>query len=394
MGNLRASRRGGQACSSGTEGARLARVSRALVGVRLAGVVLEAGCAWMWVMSPQLTAIYNAEFTARFFERLPWLGVFAPTGAAELDVSELVVRLEVGLGLMSLGYLGGLWAIGSATDDNARAETGGGADARLGWVVVGCAVLFRLTLLVLPGLFSTDVFSYVMYGRIAGISGQNPYVLAPSSFPSDPFLSWVFPFWRDQTSVYGPLWTDFSALLARVSGGLGNFEQVMVYRGSLAAIEAGTLGVLWWVLGKTKPKGRLACWAMYAWNPLVLFDLVGGAHNDVMMVALLLLGVGVIVRASGQQHGRTGEVRDGRGHPALDNSVGGAGRVAARTARAGNSRIGCTSAAGSDLVVAVAADESGLAALGRRGERTVGDQLGARSGRVDGGRRAPAATRH
>src|SRR5258708_27756579 len=111
---LPASRRGGQACSRGTGRARLARVSRGLVGVGLAGVVLEAGCAWIWVMSPQLTAIYNAEFTARFFERLPWLGVFVPTGAAELDVSEMVVRLEGGLGLMILGYLGGVCGLGPA----------------------------------------------------------------------------------------------------------------------------------------------------------------------------------------------------------------------------------------------------------------------------------------
>jgi hypothetical protein len=40
---------------------------------------------------------------------------------------------------------------------------------------------------------------------------------------------------------------------------------------------------------------------MYAWNPLVLFDLVGGAHNDVAMLALLLVGVGLIVQPSGAQ---------------------------------------------------------------------------------------------
>src|SRR5437899_2946084 len=185
----------------GSRRARLAMVSRALVGLGLAGVVLEAGCAWMWVMSPRLTEIYNPEFTAQFFERLLWLGRFALGGDAAPEVNGLVVRLEVGLGLMIAGYVTGLWAISSAR--------GGGAGVSVGWVVVGFALAFRLTLLLLPGLFSTDVFSYVMYGRIAGVYDQNPYVLAPSGFPNDPFLGWVFPFWRDQPSVYGPLWTDF-----------------------------------------------------------------------------------------------------------------------------------------------------------------------------------------
>jgi hypothetical protein len=45
----------------------------------------------------------------------------------------------------------------------------------------------------------------------------------------------------------------------------------------------------------------MTSWAMYAWNPLVLFDLVGGAHNDAAMLALLLLGVGLIVQPSGAQ---------------------------------------------------------------------------------------------
>jgi hypothetical protein len=275
-------------------------LSRALVVLGLAGVVLEAGCAWIWVMSPQLTGIYNAEFTARFFERLPGLGmlelgVLGLIGEAAQDVTGMVVRLEVGLGLMIVGYLGGLWAL-----ERVRGARGAG------WLVLGGAIVFRLTMLLLPGLFSTDVFSYVMYGRIAGLSGQNPYVVAPSSFPNDPFLGWVFPFWRDQPTVYGPLWTDFSWLLARLTGGLSNFDQVAVYRGSLAVIEAATLGMLWWVLGRLRrdergSRARMSGWAMYAWNPLVLFDLVGGAHNDVAMLALLLVGVGAIVNADDEQ---------------------------------------------------------------------------------------------
>ncbi len=80
-----------------------------------------------------------------------------------------------------------------------------------------------------------------------------------------------------------------------MTGGLSNFEQVMVYRGTLATIEAGTLMGLWWVLGRLMPNGRVGNWAMHAWNPRVLFDLVGASHNDAAMLLLLLTGVAVIL---------------------------------------------------------------------------------------------------
>jgi hypothetical protein len=218
---------------------------------------------------------------------------------------------------MTLGYVLGLVALSGSTRMPAAAA------ARL---VVGFGLVFRLTFVLLPGLFSTDVFSYVMYGRIAAVYRQNPYVSSPADFPGDPFLGWVFGFWRDKPSVYGPAWTDFSWLLSALTSRLSAFDQVLAYRLSLAAFELLGLGGLWWLLGRLHPNGsdeadgllptaeawaadrsrgidlwhnharrRLATFALFAWNPLVLFDLVGNSHNDVAMVGLLLLGLVPIV---------------------------------------------------------------------------------------------------
>jgi hypothetical protein len=41
-------------------------------------------------------------------------------------------------------------------------------------VVVGVAVAFHAVVMMLPLLFSRDVYSYAMYGRIAGVYGRNP----------------------------------------------------------------------------------------------------------------------------------------------------------------------------------------------------------------------------
>ena len=250
---------------------------QSLIGLGLAGLVLEAGCVWIWALSPQLTETYTPDFTREFSVRFPLLPV--PPAGGSPNVPSMVSALEVGLLVMIAGYLLGLVVLRSASA------------ARAGWLVLGFALLFRLTMLSLPGLFSTDIFSYVMYGRIAGVHADNPYLRVPADFPDDSFLSWVFPFWRATGTVYGPAWTDFSWLLGKLTGGLSNFDQVLVYRCSLGLAELLTLVLVWWLLGRTRPdngsrQARVMAFGVFAWNPVVLFDLAGNAHNDAAMVLL------------------------------------------------------------------------------------------------------------
>ena len=262
-------------------------------------VVLEAGCLLVWALSAQLTAIYNAEFSSAFFARAPALlavvrlvlALLGPLGEPATDALGMVLRLEAGLAVMTLGYAGGLLALDRCSKP-------------LTWLVVGGALAFRVTLWLLPGLFSTDIFSYVMYGRIAAVYHANPYVQPPADFASDPFLAWVFPFWRDQPSVYGAGWTDFSGLLSALTAGSDNFGQVAAYRIALIASDVVTLVALWWLLGRIQPAERQRAFLLFAWNPLILFDISGNAHNDSPMLALLLLGFAPLALTRQPSRGR------------------------------------------------------------------------------------------
>src|SRR5919202_1081752 len=290
-------------CSSvrakSTRGSYPPGVNRGGVALAVAAVVVEAGCVLVWALSPRLTSIYNAEYPAAVFARVPaLLGLeqlvlrgLGPLGEPAADPAGMVARLEVGLALLSLGYAGGLLA----AHPRHRPAT---------WPVVAGAFVFRLTLWSLPGLFSTDIFSYVMYGRIAAVHAANPYIQPPADFASDPFLAWVFPFWRDQPSVYGPAWTDLSWLLSLLTGTLDNLGQVATYRLALVVCDTATLAVLWWLLGRLQPCDRPRCFLVYAWNPLVLFDLSANAHNDGPMLALLLLGFAPLVSTREPASGR------------------------------------------------------------------------------------------
>jgi hypothetical protein len=143
----------------------------------------------------------------------------------------------------------------------------------------------------MPGLLTTDPFSYVMYGRISFIYRLNPYLVPPGAFPSDPLLGWIHPSWVMQPSVYGPLWTDLSWLMAKLGAGLDLVDQVFSYKLLANLAHLLNLGLVWWLLGRLLPAQRLTGFAMYAWNPLVVFEFAGNAHNDVLMLTCLLLGL-------------------------------------------------------------------------------------------------------
>jgi hypothetical protein len=46
---------------------------------------------------------------------------------------------------------------------------------------------------------------------------------------------------------------------------------------------------------RSQPRARLAAFVLFAWNPLMLFDAAGNAHNDALMVTLVLLGIAPLV---------------------------------------------------------------------------------------------------
>jgi hypothetical protein len=228
-------------------------------------------------VSPQLTAGYNPEFAHQFLDRFG----FTPLELGNEPLDAMLGRFEIGLVGMSVAYIAALVALSRWWFDGRFATT----------LIVGFSLVFHLTFLAMPGLYSTDIFSYVMYGRIAGVYAQNPYLTAPSNFSSDPFLSWVFPFWQHTPTVYGPLWTDLSAWVSNVTSNASALDQVLAYKLLVWISALVNLGLVWILTGRAVwlCGSRLACFALYAWNPIVLLELAGNAHNDALMVTVLLL---------------------------------------------------------------------------------------------------------
>jgi hypothetical protein len=158
----------------------------------------------------------------------------------------------------------------------------GRALGMLGGLAVGAFILA-------PPLLSLDVFSYASYARLEVLHHLNPYSHSPSAAPGDQAAAFVED-WRGQVSVYGPLFTIGTLPLAKL--GLGGFVW------SLKAIAgACVLGTAWLVARLAVVRGldpRPAA-ALVALNPLVLVHVVGGAHNDAVMMLVMTAAVAALV---------------------------------------------------------------------------------------------------
>lgn len=153
---------------------------------------------------------------------------------------------------------------------------------RLGRRTLRLAVGFLLALFALaPPLLSLDIFSYIAYGQL-GVEGLNPYEFVPADLPGDAAASRVDDF-RFTPSVYGPLFTLITYPLAAIGAGFALWSLKAIALASVLALGAMTAR-----LARVRGVDPTAATAFVVLNPLILVHVVGGAHNDGLMVALAL----------------------------------------------------------------------------------------------------------
>src|ERR1700722_9808776 len=139
-----------------------------------------------------------------------------------------------------------------------------------------------------PILISTDVFSYIAYARMGVVHSINPYTHGPISIVGDPVFHYVGHDWLKVATAYGPLYTLISYPLGLL-GGPGALWGMKVL--ALAA-RAGTLLLVWRC---ARARGFDPVFALLAVgaNPLYILYGLGGAHNDLLMMAAMMAAVGL-----------------------------------------------------------------------------------------------------
>lgn len=144
-------------------------------------------------------------------------------------------------------------------------------------------------------LFSRDIYSYIAQGKLAA-TGLNPYHVAPSALSHDALYYSLAVVWRHTPSPYGPLFVILTHAGAHV-GGASLIGLILVFR--TLALVGVALGA--WAL--TSVAARLgasegvALW-LAVLSPLALLSDVSAAHNDTLMIGLLLTGIALSLRGA------------------------------------------------------------------------------------------------
>jgi len=167
-------------------------------------------------------------------------------------------------------------------------------------VILGFGLVFGLTLIWLYPVTATDLFQYVLRARVWVVHGANPMTVPPAAFASEPLLPFAGE-WKDIVSPYGPGWELLAAGVARL-GFDGAVSGALAYK-TVALV--GYLACLWLLDRATRresePDGNGRSLLLFAWNPLVLVQGVGNGHNDVVMLAWMLLAMVIWQRQSNQK---------------------------------------------------------------------------------------------
>lgn len=160
------------------------------------------------------------------------------------------------------------------------------------WIVGGA---WCLPYLIGPPLFSHDIYSYIAQGTLVHL-GHSPYHEAPIALARlghRHVLDGVDPFWRKTTAPYGPLFLGVVSLIVGVAGSHLVVDAVLVRLFDmvgivLLAISAPRLA------RRLGGDPRRALWLAML-SPLVWLQLVSSAHNDALMVGLMVAGVTLAV---------------------------------------------------------------------------------------------------
>lgn len=208
--------------------------------------------------------------------RDPW-GLWVPHGPV-LTTSAAVLAY-VGLTLLVVAW----WQYGRA-----------GASVRESLVTLAW---WTAPMLLAPPLYSADVYSYIAQGAMV-IEGHDVYVVGPSvldpaGLGGDAAAS-VGGHWTDTPAPYGP----FFLVLARAVTGLTGGTIVPAVLGMRLIAVGALLLTVWALRNLAREHGRSESAALWlgALNPLLLMHVVGGMHNDGLMIGLMLAGVVLALR--------------------------------------------------------------------------------------------------
>jgi alpha-1,6-mannosyltransferase len=188
-----------------------------------------------------------------------------------LVLSSILLWVGVGLMLIAWVWLGRLVLARDASEFVMRATT----------------AFWLAPLLLSVPVFSRDTYSYLAQGALLR-DGLDPYAVGPVGNPN-PLLDDVSPIWTITTAPYGPAFILVAKFVTILVG-----NNVVAGTMLLRLCMLPGLALLTWATPRLAhhlgADGSTALWICVL-NPLVLIHLMGGVHNEMLMVGLMTAGI-------------------------------------------------------------------------------------------------------
>ncbi len=177
-----------------------------------------------------------------------------------------------------------------------------------------------LPILFTAPLFTQDIYSYLAQGSIVA-RGMDPYGAGPVELlgPEDPLARSVPFIWSHSPSPYGPVALGIAAAISRVTA-----DSIVL--GVLAHRLVSLVGVIatgWAVSRLARRCGVNPSTALWLGilNPLAILHLIGGVHNESVLLGFMLVGLEVGLRGVDTLNREDGDHRLGMGLIALSGAL-------------------------------------------------------------------------
>ncbi len=153
--------------------------------------------------------------------------------------------------------------------------------------VISGMIFFMVSVMAFPNV-NTDIYNYILRGRVAAVNDANPYYVAADEFPNDPVYPYASHTYTANPGGKFPAWMVLNIFLAEISG--DNVVTILlVYRFALFLINIFSILLIFFILKKINPDFLLTGLIIFAWNPIIV--IFGQSKTDALMAFYLILAI-------------------------------------------------------------------------------------------------------
>lgn len=183
------------------------------------------------------------------------------------------ILLWTGVALMLIAWL----ALGRRVVDRTATD----------YTMIATTGFWLAPLLLSVPAFSRDTYSYLAQGALLR-DGLDPYLVGPVDNPNS-LLDNVSPIWTTTTAPYGPAFILVAKFVTMIVGD-HVVEGTMLLR---LCMLPGLVMLIWAAPRVARHVGANSAAALWicVLNPLVIIHLMGGVHNEMLMVGLMMAAI-------------------------------------------------------------------------------------------------------